>query len=29
MLGGDDSFSIVGFDGFKPRRLPDWLGGII
>ena len=29
MLGGDDSFSIAGFEGFAPRRLPDWLGGII
>lgn len=29
MLSGRDSFSIAGYEGFAPRRLPDWLGGII
>ena len=29
MLSGRDSFSIAGYEGFAPRRLPDWLGGVI
>jgi hypothetical protein len=29
MLRGEDSFALAGFDGFKPRTLPDWLGGIL
>jgi hypothetical protein len=29
MLSGRDSFAIAGYEGFAPRRLPDWLGGVI
>jgi hypothetical protein len=30
MLSGEDSFAIAGFEGFKPRELPnDWLKGIL
>jgi len=30
MLSGEDSFAVAGFDGFKPRQLPDnWLRGIL
>lgn len=30
MLRGEDSFALSGFDGFKPRTLPEnWLGGIL
>ena len=29
MLSGEDSFALAGFDGFKPRSLPDWTGGIL
>lgn len=29
MLSGEDSFSLAGFAGFAPRRMPDWLGGVI
>ena len=29
MLAGEDSFALAGFQGFKPRSLPDWTGGIL
>ena len=29
MLSGEDSFAISGYSGFAPRKLPDWLGGVI
>jgi len=30
MLSGEDSFALAGFEGFKPRQLPDdWLRGIL
>jgi hypothetical protein len=29
MLSGEDSFALAGFDGFKPRSLPNWLGGVL
>jgi len=30
MLSGEDSFALAGFEGFKPRQLPDnWLQGIL
>jgi len=30
MLSGEDSFALAGFEGFKPRQLPDnWLHGIL
>jgi hypothetical protein len=30
MLSGDDSFALAGFEGFKPRELPNnWLKGIL
>jgi len=29
MLSGEDSFALAGFDGFKARSLPDWLGGVL
>jgi len=30
MLRGEDSFAVAGFEGFKPRQLPDdWLKGIM
>ncbi|MEI8285676.1 MAG: hypothetical protein WCG15_00105 [Actinomycetes bacterium] len=29
MLSGRDSFAIAGYEGFAPRRLPDWLGGVL
>jgi len=30
MLSGEDSFAVAGFDGFKPRQLPEnWLRGIL
>jgi hypothetical protein len=30
MLNGEDSFALAGFEGFKPRQLPDdWLRGIL
>ena len=29
MLSGEDSFALAGFQGFKPRSLPDWTGGIL
>jgi len=29
MLSGKDSFAIAGYEGFAPRKLPDWLGGIL
>ena len=30
MLKGEDSFALAGFEGFKPRQLPDdWLRGIL
>lgn len=29
MLGQGDSFALSSYDGFPPRRLPDWTGGIL
>jgi hypothetical protein len=29
MLKGEDSFALAGFQGFKPRSLPDWTGGVL
>lgn len=29
MLKGRDSFSLSGYDGFPPRKLPSWTGGIL
>ena len=29
MLSGEDSFAISGYSGFAPRKMPDWLGGVI
>jgi hypothetical protein len=29
MLSGEDSFALAGYEGFKPRPLPDWTGGIL
>lgn len=29
MLAGEDSFALAGFDGFAPRSLPDWTGGVL
>ena len=29
MLSGQDSFALSGYSGFAPRKLPDWLGGVI
>jgi hypothetical protein len=29
MLSGEDSFALAGYEGFKPRSLPDWTGGIL
>jgi len=29
MLAGEDSFALAGFEGFAPRTLPDWLGGVL
>jgi len=29
MLSGEDSFACSGYSGFAPRKLPNWLGGII
>lgn len=29
MLGGRDSFSLSGYDGFPARKLPRWTGGIL
>ena len=30
MLSGEDSFALAGFNGFKPKQLPDnWLKGIL
>ena len=30
MVAGDDSFCLAGFEGFKPRQMPDnWLRGIL
>ena len=29
MLKGEDSFALAGYDGFKPRNLPDWTGGLL
>ena len=29
MLSSQDSFALSGYSGFAPRKLPDWLGGVI
>jgi hypothetical protein len=29
MLGQGDSFAISNYDGFPPRKLPDWSGGVL
>jgi hypothetical protein len=29
MLAGEDSFALSSYDGFPPRKLPDWAGGIL
>ena len=29
MLAGEDSFAYAGFQGFEPRRLPDWTGRVL
>ena len=29
MLSGEDSFALAGFEGFKPRSLPDRTGGVL
>jgi hypothetical protein len=29
MLSGEDSFACSGYSGFAPRKMPDWLGGVI
>jgi hypothetical protein len=29
MCRGNDSFALSGYDGFPPRKLPDWTGGIL
>lgn len=29
MLGQGDSFALSSYDGFPPRKLPDWTGGVL
>jgi hypothetical protein len=29
MVSGDDSFALSGYQGFPPRLLPDWTGGVL
>jgi len=29
MLGQGDSFALSNYDGFPPRKLPDWSGGVL
>jgi hypothetical protein len=29
MLSGEDSFALSGYQGFPPRLLPDWTGGVL